>query len=429
MPLLRRFRPLASALALAGTLACALALGLAASGCARGGDGPPASGPVVIGIWHQKDGAERTFFDARIAEYNRQHAGKVRVEPLWRETEELRNLFVIASVGGQGPDLIFGPSDNMSILAMTGSVMPISDVLPDTFLVRFDSSGVLGWNGQRWLVADQVGNHLAFVYNKKLLPEVPETWAELLPKLQALTRDTNGDGRNDAYGLTWNYTEPFFFVPFLTGAGGWMMTPDGTPTLDNAQTVEAIRFVLALRDRYKVIPGESDYNVAETLFKEGRAAAVINGPWAWAGYGEAGIDYGIARIPKMPGGRWSAPVTSSKGYSVNVNVPDWKKPYVRDLLVYLTNAPMQAQMAQQLATIPTLPAVLNSPAVTANPTLQASLQQVAVGRPMPLAPQMRQVWDGMRGPYQAVMSGSVTPEQGARQMQGEVQKRINDTFL
>lgn len=403
-------------------------LAVSASAC-RPDDGPPKDGPVVIGIWHQKDGGERAFFDRQVAAFNREHEGRIRIEPLWRETEELRNLFVIASVGGQGPDLIFGPSDNMSILALTGSVRPVTDVLPDTFLARFDSSGVLGWNGKQWLVADQVGNHLAFVYNKKLLPSVPETWEELLPQLQALTKDTTGDGRPDRYGLTWNYTEPFFFVPFLTGAGGWMMTPDGTPTLDTPQTVDAIRFVLDLRDRYKIIPGESDYNVAETLFKEGRAAAVINGPWAWAGYKDAGIDYGIARIPKMPGGRWSAPVTSSKGYSVNVNVPAWKIPYLRTVLEFLTGPAMQTAMADSLATIPTLPAVLNSPAVTNNPTLQASLSQVEVGRPMPLAPQMRQVWDGMRGPYQSVMSGSVSPEQGARQMQAEVQKRINDTFL
>ncbi len=155
--------------------------------------------------------------------------GRVRVEALYRETEELRNLFVIASVGGQGPDLVFGPSDNLSILAMTGSVRPITDVLPDAYLAQFDSTGVLGWNGKRWMMADQVGNHLAFVYNKKLLPTVPETWDELLPKLQALTNDDNGDGRPDRYGLTWNYTEPFFFVPFLTGAGGWMMDARGAP--------------------------------------------------------------------------------------------------------------------------------------------------------------------------------------------------------
>lgn len=397
--------------------------------CNGNAEGPPENGPVVISIWHQKDGGERAFFEQQIDAYNAAHTDR-RVDILYRETEELRNLFVIASVGGQGPDLIFGPSDNMSILAMTGSVRPITDVLEPAYLAQFDTAGVLGWEGEKWLVADQVGNHLAFVYNKALLPEVPETWDELLPILQRLTVDENGDGRPERYGLTWNYTEPFFFIPFLTGFGGWMMDADGTPTLDTPATTQAIRFVLDLRDRYKVIPRESDYNVAETLFKERRAAAIINGPWAWAGYGAAGIDYGIARIPKIAAtGHWAAPVVSAKGYSVNVNVPDWKLPYVADLLHYLTGPEMQREMALELATIPVLAEVRDMPAVEGSALLAASMRQVAVGQPMPLQPQLRQVWDGMRGPYQLVMNGAVGPEEGAALMQQEVQKRIDDTFL
>lgn len=251
-----------------------LAAGVGAAGC-RTTDGPPRKGPVVVTIWHQKDGGERDFFNRQVAAFNAAHGDSVRIEALYRETEELRNLFVIASVGGQGPDLIFGPSDNVSILAMTGSVRPVTDVLGADVLADFDSTGVLRWGKpgeapQAWMVADQVGNHLALAYNRKLLPTVPETWDELLPMLQKLT-DTSG--RDKRYGLTWNYTEPFFFIPFLTGEGGWMLRPDGTPTLDTPETVRAIQFVLDLRDKYKVIPGESDYNVAETLFKEGRAPA------------------------------------------------------------------------------------------------------------------------------------------------------------
>lgn len=408
--------------------ACVWLAGLLAA-CDAAPEGPPENGPVVVSIWHQKDGGERVFFEQKVEAYNQAHTDS-RIEILYRETEELRNLFVIASVGGQGPDLIFGPSDNMSILAMTGSVRPITDVLMPAFLAQFDSTGVLGWEGEKWLVADQVGNHLAFVYNKALLPYVPETWDELLPLLQRLTVDENGDGRPERYGLTWNYTEPFFFVPFLTGFGGWMMDDSGNPTLDTPATTNAIRFVLALRDEYGVIPRESDYNVAETLFKEGRAAAIINGPWAWAGYGAAGIDYGITRIPRISAtGNWAAPVVSSKGYAVNVNVPDWKLPYVREVLEYLTGPDMQRDMAVELSTIPVMASVANAPAVTGNALLTESMRQVAVGLPMPLMPQMRQVWDGMRGPYQLVMNGAIGPEQGAALMQREVQKRIDDTFL
>ncbi len=384
---------------------------------------------VHINIWHQKDVAERAFFNQVVDEYNQAHPDRV-VDVLYRETEELRNLFVVASVGGQGPEIVYGPSDNVSIFALTESIMPIDRVLDEDYLLGFSDQGVIRWKGEPWMVADQVGNHLAFVYNQDLLPRAPETTDEMIEMMQGVTADTNNDGRPDQYGLTWNYTEPFFFIPFLTGFGGWIMDEEGNPTLNTPETVKAIQFVLDLRDKYRIIPGESDYNVAETLFKEGRAAAIINGPWAWSGYGEAGVNYNVARLPRVSEtGLWIAPLVSSKGYSVNINVDEEKLPYVRDVLEYLTNADMQTRMAATLSTIPVIESVRNSAAVQNNPILQASIRQALVGRPMPVMPEMRQIWDGMRGPYQLVMNGAISAEEGAAQMQREVEKRIADTFL
>lgn len=382
-----------------------------------------------VRIWHQKIGAERDFFNDAVAHFNAAQDTLV-IEALYRETEELRNLFVVGSVGGQGPELVFGPADNVGVLALTETIRPLDEVLSEDYLARFTDEGVVSWNGEPWLLADQIGNHLVFVYNEAMIPEPPATTDELIEALQRTTRDTDGDGAPDTYGLTWNYREPFFFIPFLTGFGGWVMDEQGNPTLDTEATVRAIRFVLDLRDKYEVIPGESDYDVAETLFKEQRAASIINGPWAWAGYGDAGVDYAIAPLPRVSEtGEWAAPMISAKGYSVNVNVPAEKLPAVRAVLRYLTGPEMQRRMAAELATIPTLRAVRASDAVANNPELQASLRAVEKGRMMPIAPQMRQVWDGMRGPYQLVMNGAVTPEEGARLMQENVEKLIADTFM
>jgi maltose-binding protein MalE len=390
---------------------------------------PADDGRTRIRIWHQKTGAEREFFNEAVARLNAEQ-DTVTVEALYRETEELRNLFVVGSVGGQGPELIFGPADNVGVLAVTATIRPIDEVLPAEYLAQFTDEGIVRWEGEPWMLADQIGNQLVFVYNKALLPTPPETTDEMIAALQRETKDTDGDGRTDTYGLTWNYREPFFFIPFLTGFGGWVLDDDGNPTLDTEATVRAIRFVLDLRDKYAVIPGESDYDVAETLFKEGRAASIINGPWAWAGYGDSGIDYGIAPIPRVSEtGQWSGPMVAAKGYSVNVNVTDEKLPAVRAVLMALTGPDIQRTMAADLATIPTMRTVRESDAVRDNAELQASLSTVEKGRMMPIAPQMRQVWDGMRGPYQLIMNGAVTPEEGARLMQENVEKLIADTFL
>jgi maltose-binding protein MalE len=393
-------------------------------------DGPPPPGePVVVRIWHQKDAAERAFLEEWVAAYN---AGQdsVRVEVLYKETEELRNHYVFAAMGGKGPDLVYGPADNIGTLGVTETVLPLDGLLPETFLAGFSDDGLLRYEDRLLGVADQVGNHLTFVYNTALMPEPPATLGALDSLGAALTRDTDGNGRPDQYALTWNYTEPFFFIPFLTSFGGWVMDDEGNPTLDNEATIKAIQYVLDLRDVHGVIPRESDYETANTLFREGAAAAIINGPWSWAGYGEAGIDYALAPIPRnLETGLWAQPMAAAKAYSVNPGVPAWKRPTVLALLQRLTDDAIQTAMAERLATIPVRTAVRESEAVAANPILQQSLAQIAHSRPMPTAPQMRQIWDAMRGPYQLVMNGAVSAEEGARLMQEQAEKRIADTFL
>ncbi|HEY1583461.1 MAG TPA: extracellular solute-binding protein [Chthoniobacterales bacterium] len=381
-----------------------------------------------IRIWHQKIGGERDLFDEFVRRYNASHPDRV-VETLYKENEELRNLYIIAAVAGQGPDLIYGPADNVGVLVTTKTIRPLNDLFDDRFFSRFTKQGLVDWHGSHWLAADQIGNHLTLVYNKRLVPQPPKTLDELVASGQRLTKDNNGDGRMDEYGLTWNYREPFFFIPFLTGFGGWVMDAEGRPALDNEYTVRAIQFILDLRDKYKIIPQEGDYEIADMLFKESRTAMIINGPWSWADY-KVPQKSMVAPLPfNSETGLWCEPMISAKGYCVNINVPAKKLAMIRDLVIYLTSAAVQEKMAQALATTPVDKSVLASPTIRNNPALIASMEQIEHGRSMPIVPQMRQIWEGMRGPYQLVMSGKITAAEAARRMQREAEKNIADSNL
>ena len=406
-----------------------LLLAIFASACAPD-DLPPEPGePIVVRIWHQKDAAERAFLETWVADYNARQ-DSVRIETLYKETEELRNHYVFAAIGGKGPDLIYGPADNVGMLALTETIRPLDDLVDSSVVRGFIDEGLLRYDGHLYGLADQVGNHLTLVYNRDLVAEPPATFDELVEVARENTLDEDGDGAKERYGLVWNYAEPFFFIPFLTAHGGWVMDAAEQPTLDTPATVEAIEFVLDLRDKEGVIPPTVDYNTAETLFKEGRAAMIINGPWAWAGYGEAGIDYGLTPIPYNEAtGAWAQPMAAAKAYSLNPAVPDWKLPAVLAVLQLLTGDAVQEEMTRELATIPVRRAVRSSGVMEANPILQQSLAQLEHTRPMPTSPTLRQIWDGMRGPYQLVMNGEVTGAEGARQMQTEVEKRLADFAL
>ena len=184
-----------------------------------------------------------------------------------------------------------------------------------------------------------------------------------------------------------------------------------------------------LRDKYKIIPKEGDYEIADMLFKEKRTAMIINGPWSWAGYH---VPNGcmVAPLPiNAASGLWAEPMISAKGYSVNANLPASKLAAVRGVIDFLTSAEVQTEMAMKLSTTPVDRTVVDSPAIQSNPTLAASMRQIEHGRAMPIVPQMRAIWEGMRGPYQLVMSGAITAKEAARRMQREAEKNIADSNL
>ncbi len=372
-------------------------------------------------IWHQKTGAERLFFEQAVASYNSQNPGE-RIVALYREGEELRNSFIIAAVAGQGPDLVFGPSDNVVLFAETRVIRPWDEMLGEDFFAAFTEDGIVRWQDHAWLVGDQIGNQLMLVYDVQEVTSPPATLDELISMGSQLTLQRGA--RPERYALTWNYAEPYFFIPFLTGFGGWIMDEEGHPTLDTPEMRAALQFVLDLRDRHGIIPRYEDYDTANLMYLRRRAAMIINGPWSWADYGVPERSM-LALLPlNTETGLRCRPIIAAKGYSLSVNTPEEKFPLVRRVLEHFTSAEMQLEMALQLFTTPTRQAVLESEAFRGNPVLQLALEQSKNAVPMPIDPRLRYIWDGIRGPYRRVFTGDLTPDEAARRMQQEAEQRI-----
>ena len=174
-----------------------------------------------------------------------------------------------------------GPSDQVGPLATMQFIKGLDNILDQNRLLEYDPRCIVSYRDSIYMIADRIGNHLALVYNTDLLPEPPQDTDELIRMGKEVTKDLNGDGVIDQWAIVWNFTEPFFFVPWLSGFGGWVFDEEGNPSLNTDAVVDAFRFVKALRDEYVIIPPDCDYNTADVMFKEGRAAMLINGPWSW----------------------------------------------------------------------------------------------------------------------------------------------------
>ena len=390
----------------------------------------------VVTLWHQSRPNEREFLAAEIARFEAAHPD-IRIRPLYKETEELRSGFQAAALAGAGPELVYGPSDVLDTFHTMGLIQDLAPWLPEGEQAGFVEGALTtlparDGSGRRDLVqiGDRFGNHLALVYNRKLVPSPPATSDELVSLAVANTVDADGDGRIDRYGLVWNYTEPFFAIPFVTGFGGWVFrepeTSPPVPDLDTPAMTAALGFIRDLRDVHKVAPANCDYELADSLFKTGRAAMIVNGDWSWSDYLEnPAIDAAVAVLPTVEAtGLPMRPMVAPKGYSLNANAVGPAAEAAMGFVRHMTSDDAQRRLVQRLRMLPARRSVQDDPVFASDPTLAASRAQLDHGRLMPVATELRAVWDGMRPAYQAVLGGTLEPAAAAGRMQRDAEQFI-----
>ena len=380
------------------------------------------SGGNKLVVWLQMEPEERARFEANIAAYEAAHPG-TDVEYVAYDPENVRNQFMAAAGGGAGPHLVYGPSDQVGPFSLQKLIKPLDETMPAGWFDRFVPQALDTLDGHIWSAPDQVGNHLVLVYNKAMVAVAPTDAATFLADAKRATRAGRGN-EQATYGFVMNVMEPFWLVPFLTGYGGWVMDEQRRPTLGTPAMVQALTYLADLKRKQGVMPREVDYQVAETLFKEGKAAMIVNGPWAWSSYRKAGIDIGVAPLFTLPNGELARPMTASKGYSINANVKDSELPAVRELVTYLTSPEATLRSVRELGILPSTREAWSDPAIASDPTLVASQRAFELGRRMPVVPEMRALWDVMRPAMQEVMNGSKTPEQAAKDMQTAAVQQI-----
>lgn len=375
--------------------------------------------PVTIVLWTKEGEVDgglqyvQSLCDAYTAMYP-----NVTFEVVNKDVEALREDFQNASLAGSPPDLLWTVSDHAGPFVTADLIEPVDDMVD---LSQYVESVTM--NGKTWAVPISSGNHLMFIYNKALMATPPANTDELL----ALA----GTFGPDIYPLVYNQTEPFWLVPWLGGFGGKVFADDGvTPNLNTPEMIATLQFLADLKTQ-GIVPLESDYNGADSLFKEGKAAAIINGDWSLGGYKSLTntvlqpADLGVAPIPMVSStGLWPAPYTSGVYFMVPKGIPEAHMAVVKDFIIFATNEQNQVEQIKTLSRLPGLKAAANDPAITSDPLLKGSADQMIVGTPMPSVLEMRCIWDSMKPEMLSVLSGTTTPEAAAESMQNSAETCI-----
>ena len=385
---------------------------------------PAEAAAVTITYWEQEADDVDVLLDELGNAFMTANPG-IKVERSHFGNEELRDQFQTASLAGQAPTLVRVPNDFAGPFSELDIIGPVADIYDPAFLDQF-FKGALDpavVKGKLWGVPDNYGNHLMLLYNKKLVTEVPADTDAWIAQLKTLTDEAAGK-----YGLAYNLNEPFWVAPWLGGFGGWPLNKQDQPDLGSQAMVDTLQFLHDLKFVDKVVPAEADYNTADTLFKEGNAAYLINGDWSLGSYTTTEtLELGATALPKITKtGLYPSPMTAGKYWMFSKAAGGAQLDAAKKFVEYMTSADVQTKWLETMKRLPSNQEVAKNPMIQSDPILAGSMDQLSKGRGMPAAPEMRCAWDAMRPNLEAVMAESATPADAAAAMQENAVQCVAD---
>jgi multiple sugar transport system substrate-binding protein len=169
------------------------------------------------------------------------------------------------------------------------------------FLEPLDARlAAIGWREQDFIPAQRdmrrdgrvyaqllLGYAYGLFYNEAMFAQagvaLPTNMAEMVAAAQRLTRDRDGDGRPDQFGMVWptaNTSSTYVYLTYLiTGMNrDWMEQGRLLPRPVLQEALEMVQTLL----RSGATPPGLDANPARQLFWQGNAAMIIDGSWGVA---------------------------------------------------------------------------------------------------------------------------------------------------
>ncbi|MDX2138442.1 MAG: extracellular solute-binding protein [Chloroflexota bacterium] len=377
---------------------------------------------VTLTLWHAKQDAEGDALLALIDAFVEANPN-ITVEQVFNPSGTLQDSFIAAAGAGEGPDMVVWANDSTGPWATAGLLTDLTASVDDALLAQASETawGTFTYDGSIYGIPYSAKT-LAFFYNRALVPEAPETWADVLSISEELAAD----------GLTGLAFQNGFFhsAGFLFSLGGSLMDENGdaafAPDSEGRTALEA--YLQFHQDMYNlsqdpdsgvVIDGSSP----NPGFQTGEVAMVYDGIWNLAQFeSDLGDDLGVALMPALDNGEVPALFAQSEGFYVNATVAEdpAKLEAVLAWATFVTSVEGQTIASEVGGLLPVNPAV-----EVENPNLQIFAEQFALGTPFPNRAELGAFWGPMGDAITAVGAGGETPAAAAEVAYDLIQTQID----
>jgi multiple sugar transport system substrate-binding protein len=358
----------------AGTLARATGSVALLTGLLLGSGGLPghmarAASPVTLTFWNGFTGPDQSTIVALVKQFNASHPDiqvNMTIEP-WDTVYQKLPLSLRVN---QGPDIAGISNQYIPQYAKAGLIQPIDSVYGSGGLAaNLFPAGlrtVMQYNGHYYAAPMAYDTVMLFwnktLFNKAGLTHAPTTWSEWQTDAVKLTIHANGV---DQYGIALgdNNTVPNWQI-FIWDNGGEILSPNGKKAvIDGPRSVAAVSQWATLVRRNRISPPGLAGADADKLFQSGKAAMEMTGPWATTGYTQAGINYGVAPIPKGPGG----PVTNANASIMVLSKSSSHLAQAKVFMAWWNSKSSEIYLAVHAGHPPARIDLANHPALHANP--------------------------------------------------------------
>ncbi len=299
---------------------------------------------------------------------------------------DVRDQLKIAGPANEGPDIIIGAHDWLGELVTNGLLVPLDLGAKTT---DFDPVALKAftYEGKLYGLPYNI-EAIALYYNKDLVPTPPKTWVEL----KAIAKKLQ-DEKKVEQGYVLQQADPYHSYPIFTGFGGYVFGRDSVGNYDPKDLgLDSPGGVAAAKEIDSMVKGgllraDVNYEVMLTLFKEGKSAMFMTGPWALNDVRTAKVNYGVAKIPKMK--QTPRPFVGVQGFMISAFGKNQllAKTFLNEYLA--TDETMQALYDA----VPNASAWLPLRAKITDKDIAVFAQSAADGDPMPAIPQMSAVWE------------------------------------
>lgn len=295
------------------------------SACAVSAPPLASSGPVSFMVWG--DTAEKQAYEQLVEAFRRQQP-QLEIELVHVPGQsDYRKRLGVDFAAGTPADIVllnyrrYAAFAAKDVLEPLGPYMQRSEQLreADYFAEALDP---FRWNGSLMCVPQNLSSLVVF-YNRELFraagiaePSDTWSWSDFLGAAQALTRDEDGDGRTDQYGLG-TEVSLFRLAPFIWQNGGTLVDDQQQPsrlTLDSPASREALQWFVDLQVVHHVVPDAvaEAAEDSESRFLNGRLGMFLNSRRGVPTY--RSIDLFDWDVAPLPVGRERAGILHADGY-------------------------------------------------------------------------------------------------------------------